>query len=147
MRAVLAIQKFDPPARFRASVGVGEATVAKRGNPYAEDGPAFVRSREGLNVLLLTDRPKRWTKLVTGKRDPDDSLDVILSFLDYLQQRWTRAQWEAVRWTLVGLKREQIASEINVAHQNVTKRLAAAEWDRFRGALYHVSSLLDRLAP
>jgi hypothetical protein len=55
----------------------------------------------------------------------------VLTLLDSFQQRWTRPQWEAVRWALRGLNRTEIAAKLRVAHQSASKRLIAAEWDTF----------------
>src|SRR5947207_8878355 len=49
------------------------------------------------------------------------------SLADFIQQSWTVAQWEAIRWSLLGLTREAIARKLKVAHQNVTKRLLRSE--------------------
>src|SRR5437773_9568222 len=71
LRAVAATGGLRPPVRFRASLGVGEISVGRRASPYEEDGTAFVRSRQGLDELDKMRSPKRWTKLLTGRRERD----------------------------------------------------------------------------
>lgn len=128
VRAVAATGGLRPPVRFRASLGVGEISVGRRASPYEEDGTAFVRSRQGLDELDKMRSPKRWTKLLTGRRERDRAADAVLCLADYLFERWTVPQWEAVRWTLLGHTRKAISKKLGIAHQNVTKRLLAAGW-------------------
>jgi hypothetical protein len=131
LRAVGATSGLSPTLTFRASIGIGDISVSGKASPYEEDGQAFVRSRRGLEQLEKEKRT-RWTKIVTGDLEADSAIDVILLLLDHTQKDWTVPQWEAVRWILTGLTREQVAKKLNVAHQSVTKRLAAADWHAFK---------------
>lgn len=144
VRAAVATGGLDPPLRFRASLGVGALSTAKRENPYEEDGPAFVRSRRGLEEMVRGRGPARWTKLVTGDAEFDLAMDVVLGLADYVQQHWTVPQWEAVRWSLLGLTREAIARKLKIAHQNVTKRLMAAGWPQLETASGFIRDVLSR---
>jgi SatD family (SatD) len=143
VRAVVATGGLRPPVRFRASLGVGEISVGKRANPYEEDGPAFVRSRQGLDELDRMRSPKRWTKLLTGKKERDSAADAVLCLADYLFEQWTVPQWEAVRWTLLGHTRQEISKKLGIAHQNVTKRLLAAGWPFLESPFRFVGGLLQ----
>ncbi len=143
VRAVAATGGLRPPVRFRASVGVGEISVARRASPYEEDGPAFVRSRRGLDELDKMRSPKRWTKLLTGKKERDSTADAVLCLADYLFERWTVPQWEAVRWTILGHTRQGISRKLGIAHQNVTKRLLAAGWPHLEPPLRFMGGLLQ----
>ena len=146
LRAVVASAGLVPAVRFRASIGVGGIAVSKRDSPYEEDGVAFARSRAGLEDIAKNRGPLRWTKLITGELRTDAAGDAVLCLADRLMQGWTTSQWEAVRWSLLGLKREQIAKRLNVAHQNVTKRLHAAGWLHFQVAVEFVRDLLGESA-
>lgn len=143
LRATLATSGLEPVVRFRASIGVGEISVAGRSSSYEEDGEAFVRSRRGLEQLEKG-RHSRWTKIVTGQPEIDLTADVVLNLLDYLQQGWTVPQWEAVRWSLLELTREEISKKLKVRHQSVSKRLSAAGWHQFRVAAKFLGDLLSR---
>lgn len=165
LRALVAAGGLLPPIRFRASLGVGEISVPKRASPYEEDGPAFVRSRRGLEGMAKGGSRVRWTTLITGAPEVDSTADVVLCLVDYMLQSWTVPQWEATRWSLLGLKREEIASRLRrpsasragrssgrgrarIAHQNVTKRLLAAGWPYFQvadGFLRHLLEEADRV--
>lgn len=143
-RAVVAAGGLRPPVRLRASVGIGELSTPKRANPYEEDGPAFVHARNGLEEIAKARSPVRATKLITGALEADGAADAVLCLTDFIQQSWTVAQWEAVRWSLLGLTREAIARKLKVAHQNVTKRLLAAGWPHFEVAAAFLRDLIER---
>lgn len=143
LRATLATSGLEPIVRFRASIGVGEISVAGRSSPYEEDGEAFAHARRGLEQLGKG-RHNRWTKIVTGQAELDSTADVVLTLLDYLEQGWTVPQWEAVRWSLLELTREEISKKLKVRHQNVSKRLSAAGWHQFRVASKFLGDLLGR---
>ena len=141
LRSIVAAIKAKPLVTFRASIGVGAMTVAGGKSSYEKDGPAFVRSRLGLTFLAK--RRTRWTTLVTDDPSTDKAADAVLTLLDSFQQRWTRSQWEAVRWALAGLNRTEIAAKLHVAHQSASKRLIAAEWDAFIVGFRFVGELVD----
>ena len=126
-----------------ATLEVGEISVAKRSNPYEEDGPAFVRSRQGLDELDRMRSPKRWTKLLTGQKGRDSAADAVLCLADYLFEHWTVPQWEAVRWTILGHTRQVISRKLGIAHQNVTKRLLAAGWPHLEPPLRFMGGLMQ----
>src|SRR5262245_18598833 len=109
LRAVAATEGLTPPVRLRAAVGIGELTTPRRASPYEEDGPAFVLARRGLETIHHARSP-RDTRLVTGNPDLNDAADAVLSLTDFIQRSWTVPQWEAARWSLLGLTREAIAA-------------------------------------
>jgi hypothetical protein len=141
LRASVATSGIEPVITFRASIGIGEISVSGKANSYEEDGEAFVRSREGLNEL--NKRKQAWTKIITEQPEVNRCADVILILIDRLQKNWTIPQWEAVKWSLLGLTRERISKKVKVAHQNITKRLAAAGWQEFRHAATFLKELLE----
>jgi len=144
LRACVASSKVRPIIFFRASIGVGEITVTGKRNPYEQDGRAFVLSRRGLQGLH--GRKQSLTKIVTGKPELDRITDVLLLLLDRLQIGWTLPQWEAIKWSLLGLTREEIATKLHVAHQSITKRLAAAGWQQFKETSELLSEILAKAA-
>lgn len=146
LRAVVATGGLTPAIHLRASIGIGELSTRKRQNPYEEDGPAFVHARKGLDEITHTRSPLRTTKIVTGTLETDATADAVLCLSDFIQESWTIPQWEAVRWSLLGMTREAIARKLEVAHQNVTKRLLAAGWPYFEPAAAFLRQLIDRLA-
>src|SRR6267142_2311130 len=142
IRASVAAGGLDPPARFRASLGVGELSTPKRASSYEEDGSAFLRSRRGLEDIARRRGLVRWTKIVTGTDGIDASIDAVLCLGDFIQESWTVTQWEAIRWALLGATREDIAKRLHIAHQNVTKRLLAAGCPYFADSADYVRRAL-----
>ena len=146
LRSVLALESIKRPIRFRAAVGIG-LTKYRPGkgaaaHPYEWDGPPFVLAREGLELITRQRSPERWTSLRTGVKAVDINVDVILGLMDHFQQSWTAAQWEAIGWTMRGLKRHEAARRLKVAHQNVSKRLNAAGWPAVSNGIEYIRSLI-----
>jgi hypothetical protein len=145
LRSLAAGIKVRPMVAFRASIGVGEIAVNTGRSPYEKDGPPFLRSRTGLDFLV--DHKRRWTTLTTGDVFCNRIAETMLTLLDSFQKRWTQAQWEAIRWTMMGHARKDIARRLRVAPQNVSKRLIAAEWDTFAAGAALIQELTDTTHP
>src|SRR4030042_2615979 len=135
----------DPSSMFsfRSSIGIGEIAVENKRDSYSQDGQAFHRSRLGVNFFRDHKyKGRRRTKIVTGDIHLDETLDMILMYQDLLEEKWTRAQWEAIRWRLMLPTYEEIANKLGVAYQNVQKRLKAANWDEFSQGIEFVEKVL-----
>ncbi|MFB3886995.1 MAG: SatD family protein [Thermodesulfobacteriota bacterium] len=142
-RALVALADFPSIVNFRSSIGIGEIAVEHKKDSYSQDGQAFHRSRNGINFFRDRKyRGKRRTKIVTGDANLDETLDIVLMYQDLLEEKWTQAQWEAIRWRLVLSTYEEIANKLGVAYQNVQKRLKAANWDEFGQGMDFVEKVL-----
>ena len=142
-RALVALANLTPKLSFRSSIGIGEIAVENKKDSYSQDGKAFHRSRAGINFFRDQKfKGKRRTKIITGDIHLDETLDMILMYQDLLEEKWTRAQWEAIRWRLMLPTYEEIAKKLGVAYQNVQKRLKAANWDEFSQGVDFVEKLL-----
>jgi hypothetical protein len=142
-RALVALADLTPMLSFRSSIGVGEIAVENKKDSYSQDGKAFHRSRAGINVFRDQKfKGKRRTKIITGDTTLNETLDAILMYQDLLEEKWTRAQWEAIRWRLMLPTYEEIANKLGVAYQNVQKRLKAANWDEFSQGIEFVEKVL-----
>ena len=142
-RALVALANITPIITFRSSIGIGEIAVENKKDSYSQDGQAFHRSRLGINFFRDQKfKGKRRTKIVTGDGTLDETLDMILTYQDLLEEKWTRAQWEAIRWRLVLPTYEKIGKKLGVAYQNVQKRLKAASWDEFNQGIEFVEKVL-----
>src|SRR4030042_2745861 len=131
-RALVALADITPMVSFRSSIGIGEIAVENKKDSYSQDGKAFHRSRLGINFFRDQKyKGKRRTKILTGERVLAETLDLILMYQDLLEEKWTRAQWEAIRWRLILPTYEKIAKKLGVAYQNVQKQLKEANWDEF----------------
>jgi predicted DNA-binding protein (UPF0251 family) len=146
-RAMAASAALDPLLLFRASIGVGDITVSGRSSSYEEDGPAFQRSRHGLEALNSSRRPRRLTTLITGDPELDAAAEAILSLSDALFLSWTTAQWEAIRYDHLEWTQQETARTLGIAHQSVSKRLTAAGWPYLKPALDFLRSRLQRRGP
>jgi hypothetical protein len=143
-RALVALADVSPMISFRSSIGVGEIAVENRKDSYSQDGRAFHRSREGLHSFRNQKfRGRRRTKIVTGDKTLDEILDHLLMYQDLLEEKWTRAQWEAIRWRLMLPTYEEIAGKLGVAYQNVQKRLKAAGWEEFSKGMDFIEKMLS----
>jgi hypothetical protein len=142
-RSLVALAELTPMLSFRSSIGVGEIAVENKKDSYSQDGRAFHRSRAGIDFFRDQKfKGKRRTKIVTGDTTLDETLDAILIYQDLLEEKWTRAQWEAIRWRLLLPTYEEIANKLGVAYQNVQKRLKAANWDEFTQGIEFVEKVL-----
>ena len=142
-RALVALADLTPMLSFRSSIGIGEIAVENKKDSYSQDGKAFHRSRAGINFFRDQKfKGKRRTKIITGDTALDETLDAILMYQDLLEEKWTRAQWEAIRWRLMLPTYEEIANKLGVAYQNVQKRLKAANWDEFNQGIEFVEKVL-----
>jgi hypothetical protein len=146
-RAVAAMTEVKPALSFRASIGVGTLSVSQGQSPYAMDGEAFHRSREGLELFNRNrsrkpGAPRRHTRIRTGRTEDDGFFDLVLMYQDMLEASWTLAQWEAVRWILELETYEQIAARIGIKYQNVQKRLRAANWRQFHRGMQALEARL-----
>jgi hypothetical protein len=141
LRALAAGGGLEPVLRFRASIGVGGVSVRGRAS-----GTAFARARQGLDAFGARPSPPRWTALVTGNSEVDEPAEAILGLADQLIQGWTVAQWQAVRWMLLGETRLVAARKLRIAHQNVSKRLLAAGWPYLQPSLGFLAQRLTRAA-
>lgn len=146
LRARLARLPIEPLPQFRAAIGIGGVTLARSGNAYEQDGPAFVLSRQGLNAMKeVARRREPLTAVVTGNAERNKEFDAVLALMDHVQRRWTRPQFEAVDLALQGATLQQASSKLGVRHQNVHKRLRAAGWFEYQQAQDLLSSWLRTL--
>lgn len=142
-RALVALADITPMVSFRSSIGIGEIAVENKKDSYSQDGRAFHRSRDGLNFFRSQKfRGRSRTKIVTGDKGLDETLDLILMYQDLLEEKWTRPQWEAIRWRLMLPTYEEIAGKLGIAYQNVQKRLKAGNWEEFSKGMDFIEKVL-----
>lgn len=145
LRLLLATPTHEAPAiRLRCGIGRGDVLVVVPNAPYAEDGPAYHRARQGIvslrgtstrgqrdpNAPLSSARStKRFTALVDDRHDP--LRDALLAHMDHLEQHWTPPQRDAIAMAAAGLRYVDIGDRLGVSLQAVQKRLSAANWDLY----------------
>lgn len=146
MRMFLGNTKLNPRPNFRASIGLGEIAIIEGNTPYAMDGVAFHASRDGLDRLGKDKAGRsRLTALVTGDGKKDVWFDIVLMYQDLLEKKWSPAQREAIFWRMQLPTYEAIGKKLDIAHQNVQKRLQAAYWEEFSRGMEFIRETLFTL--
>jgi len=109
------------------SIGIASNSIKKGKEARLHEGPAFYLSRQGID-LLKQNRTRR-TKIVTESAQVNDLADLILTYQDVILLNWTPTQWQAITWRDQGFNLKEIGLKLNVAYQNISKRLKAANWE------------------
>ncbi len=117
---------------LHVSIGIARGSITKGKEARLQEGPPFYLSRDGID--WLKDNRTRRTKILTEDDPANKLIDLILTYQDMILLNWTEAQWQAVSWRDQGLNLKEIGSKLNVAYQNIGKRLKAAHFEiYFRG--------------
>jgi hypothetical protein len=116
----LAAQDF----KIRQSAGIGEISYSS-GNIVTSDGTAFRVSGENIDELK-----KRNELIFIASEDKafNDEWKVHSASLNFLLERLSNAQAEAVYLQLQNAKQEEIAEKLDISQPSVHKRLEAAGW-------------------
>ncbi len=132
------------PVRLRVGIGLGEVDVGHgSASSWDMSGSAFVRARESMESLGKSSRAR--TAIRSQSQEFDEAANAILTLVDAIQNRWTRAQWDAVHH-YERLGTYQAAGKVlGVAMQNVQKRCRAADWAAVRAAEEALRRLGHRL--
>jgi hypothetical protein len=133
------IQNITPPPLFRASIGIGDISIDAL-NTYKMDGKAFHLSRDGINKLKEDKFLNRLTIIRSEKQSTNEDFDLACSFLDFFEKNWTIKQRKAVYHYLVNKNLKNVANELDIAYQNVQKRLIAANWKTFEYGKKYISN-------
>jgi hypothetical protein len=117
---------------LRISIGIGEVTFST-GSSLTSDGPAFLLS--GRNMEML--KKKGWQIAV---HVPDENLqqewDVHSGTLNYLLEKCTAPQAEALAHMLEGQTQQQAAESLGVKQPAIQQRLQAAGWPLLQTILH-----------
>jgi hypothetical protein len=116
----LAINHF----KIRQSIGVGEISFSSK-NVVTSDGSAFRISGENIDVL------KKRNELinVAFAHEPfNEEWRAHCASLNFLLQRLSIAQAEALYLQLQNTKQEEIAKKLRISQPSVHQRLQAAGW-------------------
>lgn len=146
----------DGEVELRVGLGLGAIDRLSSKGPFESDGQAFHHARAATEAVRRAGASRR-TACVSGLDEMDALADVVLGLTDVISNRWTRAQWQAVRERVEGKELRRIAALESVSVQSVSKRLITASWSecslamrylegRMRSAL-GVESASDKTAP
>jgi hypothetical protein len=92
-----------------------------------------------MRFAMTKSHPEAWWQ--------ERSVATVLSVLDLVILRWTRAQALAIRGALVGLKQERIAETWTggaITQQAAGQHLARAGWDGVREALAYYEEIMKK---
>lgn len=90
-------------------------------------------------------RSRHITRALTGEPDSDRVLGALCATLDDLLCGWTAAQWQAIHRRDQGRTLQQIGDELDIAYQNVSKRLIAARYTLYAEALGAAGLVFSRV--
>lgn len=139
-RPILTKGYFNIGYDIRLAVGIGEVDFIGKGKLAASDGPAFQLS--GLTLDRLKEQ-NTLLALKTGDAKLNEELDVIVSLLDALTQKWTQNQAELILYKLKQKKDEEISSILKISLSAVNQRKKNAQWTAIEKAVQFFETKID----
>lgn len=138
LRIRMRLLKIRPLLTFRASIGLGERSVAGDANPYAQDGPAFHLARAGMEKLKSRHEPV--TRILVEKNGRKLALvNAALAVSDVIYLGWTPAQAAVLALANEGLRGEEIASRLRIVSSAVSRRLSRSRWEIYHHVIQSVA--------
>jgi hypothetical protein len=129
---------------LRVGLGSGAIDRLSMKGPFESDGPAFHQARAAIDAVRRQGASRR-TAWSAGRPEFDELADVTLSLADAISNRWTLAQWQAVRERIEGKELRRIAALEDISVQSISKRLITASWTEFlKAATYLDERAADR---
>jgi hypothetical protein len=141
LKALLLLQSLLHIENFgvRIALGLGDMTFDS-GNILTSDGSAFQLSGPALDELK-----KKIVSINGPNMNFNEEWKVHALTLDYLLQRWTLPQAEAVLGQLRGLTQEETARLLHVRQPAVQQRLQSAGWSVMEAILERFVSSVHAL--
>ena len=126
LRTALSLYCFLAAHNFkiRQSVGIGEISF-KSDNVVTSDGTAFRLSGENVDELK---KRNELISIASTEALFNDEWKVHSASLNFLLERLSNAQAEALYLQLQNAKQEEIAETLDITQPSVHKRLQAAGW-------------------
>lgn len=130
-----------PSLRLWTGVGFGGLDTQLRERAIGMDGPAFHNARQGMERA----RDEGIHGGVFVGFDADDGVLTGLGrLLDHHRRSFTAAQLEAVDGVRSGRTQSDVAAELEVSPQAISKRLKTAGWEIYRTGEEALRMLLGR---
>lgn len=130
-----------PSMRLWIGVGFGGLDTRLQERAIGMDGPAFHNARRGVERA-------REDGIHGGVFAGFGSDDVVLTglsrLLDHHRRSFTAAQLDAAARVRSGSKQSDVAAELQVTPQAISKRLKAADWEVYRTGEEALQTLLGR---
>ncbi len=119
------VKSQAPVADIRIAVAIGEvANIAAE--PAEANDEVFVKSGQALDSM---DKKKRTLLLNSPDSAINRELEVELTLLEHIIERWSVASAELVYLKLSGLSDQQIAKQLEISLPAVYKRKKIAGWN------------------
>ncbi len=137
LQSALLIKKF----RIRVAIGTGEISFQGK-NIITSDGSAFRASGPYLDAL----RKSSEVISVAGNDDAFTSeWQTHSASLNYIIERWSAQQAEAVQLQLQGLTQQKMARKLKIKQPSVHQRLQGAGWPAVQKILQRFESVVQTL--
>lgn len=130
-----------PAVRLWTGVGFGQLDTPLQERAIGMDGPAFHRAREAVE-RARGEGIHGGVFIGFGADDP--VLTGLARLLEHHRRSFTAPQVEAVDRVRSGRRQSEVAQELDVSPQAISKRLKAAGWDAYRTGEEALRNLLDR---
>lgn len=134
------------PAEFRCGIGIGKIEVLSSKITEMR-GESFFRSREALELAKKIGYP-----IIVKSSDAendlmDDAINTILGLVNTIQSMWSNRQREVVNLcrSHKDYTYSDIAIELNVSKQSISKVLNAAHWKAVQNGEQSIRGLLKEL--
>ncbi|HEX8607180.1 MAG TPA: sigma factor-like helix-turn-helix DNA-binding protein, partial [Pedobacter sp.] len=72
----------------------------------------------------------------------NDTIKIILNFVNKYLGDWTTAQAEVIFWHLEGKNQQEIAELLSISQPSVNSRLKAAGWKELEPSIAHLATLV-----
>lgn len=130
------------PLECRIGIGIGEIASPLAASTSEMEGPAFSRSREGVEKARNTNRH---TIYESGIDALDIAANTISLLIDVIQAEWTTKQWEAVRAYTTHSNLARAGRELGITAQGVDRRLQSTHWREIAEAVESLSILIGHV--
>lgn len=130
-----------PSVRLWTGVGFGGLDTPLQQQAVGMDGPAFHRAREAVEQAR---EEGIHGGVFAGFEADDPILTGLARLLDHHRAAFTSAQLEAVDLVRSGRRQSEVAEELGVTPQAISKRLKAAGWEAYRMGEGALRDLLGR---
>jgi hypothetical protein len=138
-RLILALSPHKPV--FRAGIGIGDIMYYEK-DIYQMDGSAFHHSRDALELFAKTQYQDRKTIIETDDHQITEQLNLIAMYNDYIEDKWTEKQREAICLYKKHGSLEKAAAAIKITYQAMQQRIHGSGWKQMDRGFQSFSELL-----
>ena len=126
LRLNLLIQSLLITNHFKIRIATGSGEISYTGTDIVtSDGSAFHASGPYLDELR---KKTEWISIAGNEKDFTDEWQVHSASLNFIIQKWSAQQAEAIHLHLLEHTQETIAKKLKIAQSSVNQRLQLAGW-------------------